>query len=101
MATRDQLNGDIVRNQLVEITITCTQKKQTNKQSQLSAVVTRVTRLYRGDGGGEHWLVRMEWRPAGRLVSASVNLPLHQKVQKFSSGTSSPRWSPKKAIIWW
>jgi len=29
-------------------------------------------------------------------VSASVNLPLHHKVQKFSSGTSSPRWSRKK-----
>jgi len=29
-------------------------------------------------------------------VSAFVNLPLHHKVQKFSSGTSSPRWSRKK-----
>ena len=29
-------------------------------------------------------------------VSASVNLPLHHKVQKFSSGTSSPAWSRKK-----
>ena len=29
-------------------------------------------------------------------VSASVNLPLHRKVQKFSSGTSSPGWSRKK-----
>jgi len=29
-------------------------------------------------------------------VSASVNLPLHPKVQKFSSGTSSPGWSRKK-----
>jgi len=29
-------------------------------------------------------------------VSASVNLPLHHKVQKFSSGTGSPRWSRKK-----
>jgi len=26
-------------------------------------------------------------------VSVSVNLPLHHKVQKFSSGTGSPRWS--------
>ena len=25
-----------------------------------------------------------------------VNLPLHRKVQKFSSGTGSPRWSRKK-----
>jgi len=29
-------------------------------------------------------------------VSASVNLPLHHKVQKFSSGISSPGWSRKK-----
>jgi len=29
-------------------------------------------------------------------VSASVNLPLRHKVQKFSSGTGSPGWSRKK-----
>jgi len=29
-------------------------------------------------------------------VSASVNLPLHHKVQKFSSGTGSRGWSQKK-----
>jgi len=29
-------------------------------------------------------------------VSASVNLPLHYKVLKFSSGTGSPVWSRKK-----
>jgi len=29
-------------------------------------------------------------------VSASVNPPLHHKVQKFSSGTGSPGWSWKK-----
>jgi len=29
-------------------------------------------------------------------VSACVNLPLHHKVQKFSSGTGSPGWSRKK-----
>ena len=29
-------------------------------------------------------------------VSASVNLPLHHEVQKFSSGTGSPGWSQKK-----
>jgi len=37
-------------------------------------------------------------------VSVSVNLPLHQKVQKFSSGTSSPGWSQKKGrkmVVWW
>ena len=29
-------------------------------------------------------------------VSASVNLPLHHKIQKFCSGTGSPGWSRKK-----
>jgi len=29
-------------------------------------------------------------------VSASVNLPLHHKVKKFSSGTGSPGWTRKK-----
>ena len=29
-------------------------------------------------------------------VSASVNLSLHHKVQRFSSGTGSPGWSRKK-----
>jgi len=29
-------------------------------------------------------------------VSVSVNLPLHHKVQKFSSGTGWPGWSQKK-----
>ena len=48
-----------------------------------------------GDGGGEHWLVRMEWRPARWSVSASVNLPLHNHVQKFCSGTGWPGWSRK------
>jgi len=36
-------------------------------------------------------------------VSVSVNLPLHHKVQKFSSGTGSPGWSRKRAVkrLWW
>jgi len=38
-------------------------------------------------------------------VSASVNLPLHHKVQKFSSGTGSTGWSRKKGrktdVVWW
>ena len=37
-------------------------------------------------------------------VSASVNLSLHHKVQKFSSGTTSPGWSQKKGrkmvVVW-
>jgi len=31
-------------------------------------------------------------------VSTSVNLPLHRKVQKFSSGTGSPGGPGKRAI---
>jgi len=38
-------------------------------------------------------------------VSASVNLPLHHKVQKFSSGTGSPKWFRKKGrktvVVWY
>jgi len=37
-------------------------------------------------------------------VSASVNPPLHHKVQKLSSGTGSPGWSRKKGrktVVWW
>ena len=37
-------------------------------------------------------------------ASASVNLPLHHKVQNFSSGTGSPGWSRKKGhktvVVW-
>jgi len=57
-----------------------------------------------GHDEGGHWLVRMEWRPAGYSVSASVNLPLHHKVQKFSSGTGTPGWFRKKsrkAVVVW
>jgi len=54
-----------------------------------------------GDGGGGNWLVRMEWYllPSRMVaVSASVGLPLHHKVQEFSSGTGSPGWSWKRAV---
>jgi len=38
-------------------------------------------------------------------VSASVNLPLHHKVKKFSSGTGSSGWSRKNGrktvVVWW
>jgi len=57
-----------------------------------------------GDGGGGHWLVQMEWSPARWSMRLPVNLPLHHKVQKFSSGTGSPRWSQKKGrktvVVW-
>jgi len=50
-------------------------------------------------GGWLRWaLVSPDGVAPSRVVdvSASVNLPLHYKVQKFSSGTGSPRWSRKK-----
>jgi len=33
-------------------------------------------------------------------VFVFVNLPLHHKVQKFSSDTGSPGWSRKRAVKW-
>jgi len=48
-----------------------------------------------GDGGGV--LVSPDGAPSWMVsVSASVNLPLHYKVQKLSSGTGSREWSRKK-----
>jgi len=47
-------------------------------------------------GGWWRWaLVSPDGVAPSRMVnaSASVNLPLHHKVQKFSSGTGSPGWS--------
>ena len=48
------------------------------------------------DGVAPSWMVS---------VSVSVNLPLHHKVQKFSSGTGSPGWSRKRThktvvVVW-
>jgi len=50
-------------------------------------------------GGWWRWaLVSPDGVVPSRMVgvSASVNLSLHHKVQKFSSGTGSPVWSRKK-----
>ena len=52
---------------------------------------------------GEWWrwaLVSPDGVAPSRMVnvSASVNLPLPHKVQKFSSGTGSPGWSQKRAV---
>ena len=40
----------------------------------------------------------MEWRPVGWLVCLPllIKIPLHHKVQKFSSGAGSSGWSCKK-----
>jgi len=59
-------------------------------------------------GGWWRWvLVSSDGVAPSQMVSvfASVNLPLHHKVQKFSSGTGSPGWSRKKGhktvVVWW
>jgi len=60
------------------------------------------------NGGWWRWaLVSLDGVVPSRMVdvSASVNLPLHHKVQKFSPGTGSPKWSPKKGhkmvvVVW-
>jgi len=48
--------------------------------------------------GGDWALVSPDGVVPSRMVgvSASVNLPLHHKVQKFSSGTGSPGWFQKR-----
>jgi len=45
-------------------------------------------------------LVSLDGVAPSRIVSvcASVNLPLHHKVQKFSSGTGLTGWSRKRAV---
>ena len=54
------------------------------------------------NGGWSRWaLVSPNGVAPSRMVgvSASVNLPLHHKVKKFSSGTSSPGWSGHKTVV--
>jgi len=59
-------------------------------------------------GGWWRWtLVSPDGVAPNRMVdaSASVNLPLHHKIQKFCFGTGSPGWSRKKGretvVVWW
>jgi len=42
----------------------------------------------------------MEWRPARWLVSASVNLPLHHKVQFSLLAPAHPGGPGKRAVKW-
>ena len=58
----------------------------------------KIDNMYCLPYGGRWALVSPDGVAPSRLVgvSASVNLPLHRKVQKFSSGTASPGWSRKK-----
>ena len=57
-------------------------------------------------GGWWRWaLASPDGVAPGRMVSvsASVNLPLHHKVQKFSSFTAHPGDPGKRAVkqLWW
>jgi len=54
-------------------------------------------------------VLNSEWRPSSDISvyfhhSLTCNLASHHKVQKFSSGTGSPRWSRKKGrktvVVW-
>jgi len=63
---------------------------------------------YKNMGGWWRWaLVSLDGVAPSRMVSvsASVNLLLRHKVQKFSSGTGSPGWSRKNGrktvVVWW
>jgi len=48
-------------------------------------------------GGWWRWaLIIPDGVALSQMVGVSVNLPLHHKVHKFSSGTGSPGWSRKK-----
>jgi len=55
----------------------------------------RASGLYKKGGWWRWALVSPDGVTPSRMVgvSASVNLPLHHKVQKLSSGTGSPGWS--------
>jgi len=68
------------------------------------SALTLLVRRQEGHPACKKWGGRWRWAlvsPDGVApsrtvgVTASVNLPLHHKVQKFSSGTGSPGWSPK------
>ena len=51
-----------------------------------------------GDGGGGHWLVRMEWCPASWSVSASVNLPCTIKSRSSLLAPALPGGPGKRAV---
>jgi len=63
------------------------------------SIMKYITLSGSGSEGWRRWaLVSPDGVAPSRMVGvfASVNLPLHHKVQKFSSGTGSPGWSRKK-----
>ena len=68
----------------------------------------RSVKKYCEDGGGGHWLVRMEWRPAGWSGGWSVCLPLliflcTMKSRSSLLAPAHPGGPRKRAIkrLWW
>ena len=52
-----------------------------------------------GDGGGGHWLIRMEWRPAGWSVCLPLLIfPCTIKSRSSLLAPASPGWSWKKGF---
>jgi len=59
-----------------------------------------------GNGGGGHWLVRMEWRPAGLSVSLPLLIfPCTIKSRSFLLAPANPGGPGKRAVkmvvVWW
>ena len=53
-----------------------------------------------GDGGGEHWLVRMEWRPAGWSVCLPLLIfPCTIKSRSSLLAPAHPGGPGKRAVI--
>ena len=90
------MDGGQKSSQLSTSVVVCLRNEKKNK-------ICVVTIEHCTLGGWWRWaLVSPDGVAPSRMVgvSASVNLPLHHKVQKFSSGTGSPRWSRKKGRKW-
>jgi len=57
--------------------------------------------LCRGDGGGGHWLVRMEWRPAGWSVCLRLLVfPCAIKSRSSLLAPAHPGGPGKRAVKW-
>jgi len=54
-----------------------------------------------GDGGGGHWLVWMEWRPAGGRCLPLLIFPCTIKSRDFLLALAHPGGPGKRAVKWW
>ena len=67
-----------------------------------SLITILITKM--GDGGGEHWLVRMEWRPAGWSVCLPLLIfPCTIKSRSSVLAPAHPGGPEKRAVerLWW